>query len=93
MYCQLWRAPFPTLKGEKSSRNLRTTLQSGLGRGASRRTHPSEKSRLDAPTNASLDRFEEDKLDVRKELEDRSAHRFLSGNMVGSKPPQIHGEA
>ncbi len=71
MYCQMLERAVSKLKGEEVAPDLRTTLSLGFDVRIPQDYIPSENLRLRTYKRISSIASEEDKLDVRKELEDR----------------------
>lgn len=71
MYCQMLERAVAKLKGEESAPDLRTTLSLGLDVRIPQSYIPSENLRLRTYKRISTIATEEEKQDVRKELEDR----------------------
>jgi len=71
MYCQMLERAVAKLKGEEAAPDLRTTLSLGLDVRIPQTYIPSENLRLRTYKRISTIATEEEKQDVRKELEDR----------------------
>ena len=71
MYCQMLERAVAKLKGEEAAPDLRTTLNLGLDVRIPQDYIPSENLRLRTYKRVSTIATEEEKQDVRKELEDR----------------------
>ena len=71
MYCQMLERAVAKLKGEEAAPDLRTTLSLGLDVRIPQNYIPSENLRLRTYKRVSTIATEEEKQDVRKELEDR----------------------
>ena len=71
MYCQMLERAVSKLKGEEAAPDLRTTLSLGLDVRIPQPYIPSESLRLRTYKRVSAISTEEEKLDIRKELEDR----------------------
>ena len=71
LYCQILERAVSKLKGEESAPDLRTTLSLGFDVRIPENYIPSENLRLRTYKRISTISSEEEKLDVRKELEDR----------------------
>ena len=71
LYCQMLERAVSKLKGEESAPELRTTLSLGLDVRIPQNYIPSENLRLRTYKRVSSIASDEEKLDVRKELEDR----------------------
>jgi transcription-repair coupling factor (superfamily II helicase) len=71
LYCQMLERAVSKLKGEEAAPELRTTLSLGLDVRIPQNYIPSENLRLRTYKRISSVATDEEKLDVRKELEDR----------------------